>query len=187
MKPLKTISLLIIVIFIFACNSSNTVYDSQGNSYQTKKFGKQVWMIENLKFEVADESFCYNDNPAECDTMGRLYTWEGAKLAAAQIEGWHIPTKDEWHEFLDMTGMDSTGLALIMSEDFGFNPQPAGVRISSGRSIAKQHGIINLWSASISDTSNAVAYSIALWPHLKKVSPHNYPIKNACNVRLIKD
>ena len=89
----------------------------------------QVWMAENLNYadsvktpSLLKRNWCYNDEPANCDVGGRLYTWAAAidsvKLAtdadnpqvcgygktctlSGKVQGicpngWHLPTYDEW-------------------------------------------------------------------------------------------
>ena len=55
--------------------------DRDGNVYgfEPMKDGK-VWMTKNLNLNLNIKgSYCYDDKPANCDTYGRLYTWEAAK------------------------------------------------------------------------------------------------------------
>ena len=51
-------------------------------------------MRENLRYELANESWDYNSNPANSATYGKLYSWSGVNNAVPP--GWHLPTDDEW-------------------------------------------------------------------------------------------
>ncbi|MGM0651081.1 MAG: FISUMP domain-containing protein, partial [Bacteroidota bacterium] len=83
-----------------------------GTAYETMEFGNQCWLVENLNFagHVNGNSWCYDDDPSNCDTYGRLYDWaaamEGASASTTKPsgiqgicpDGWHLPSDDEWKE-----------------------------------------------------------------------------------------
>lgn len=54
----------------------------------------QSWSAKNLDLEV-DGAICYNNEPANCQKYGRLYTWRAAKKACAKLGG-RLPTQKEW-------------------------------------------------------------------------------------------
>jgi len=56
--------------------------------------GEQVWMAENLNNNTTN-SKCYNNEPTNCTTYGRLYKWP-----TVCPSGWHIPTNAEWDKLL---------------------------------------------------------------------------------------
>jgi len=86
-----------------------------GKVYNTVLIGNQCWLRENLNIgtringsqpqtnNTTIEKYCYDDDPANCNTYGGLYQWdeamqyvttEGAKGICP--EGWHIPTMTEY-------------------------------------------------------------------------------------------
>ena len=90
------------------------------------------WMAENLNYEVAGRSRCFNDSTKYCDKYGQLYTWATAvgksesecgyehvcNLPDKTIQGvcppgWHLPSKKEWEDlFESVGGLENAGKAL---------------------------------------------------------------------------
>ena len=91
------------VIFIFATallscgGEKNTFKDKRdGHIYKTVQIGEQIWFAENLAFDAGDGCWAYNDDEANVEKYGYLYTWETAKKACP--EGSHLSSDDEWKE-----------------------------------------------------------------------------------------
>jgi uncharacterized protein (TIGR02145 family) len=91
---------------------SSVVYE--GKTYTTVLIGNQCWMKENLDVGTMVngnttqtdnsiiEKYCYNNDPAKCDTFGGLYQWnEAMQYSTTEATqgvcpiGWHIPTVGE--------------------------------------------------------------------------------------------
>ena len=109
------------------------ICDDRDDLYQVYKYvkiGTQTWMAQNLNYPylkptaggagvgLDSSSFCYDDDPANCEKFGRLYVWsaaiDSAALDAAGTvcgdgnqctftddvqgvcpDGWHLPSKAE--------------------------------------------------------------------------------------------
>ena len=98
-----------------------------GKRYRTVTVAGRIWMAENLNF--SDESYnpllkgntrCYNNDPKNCDVMGRLYNRAAAlndqkcafggscamgtgNVQGACPSGWHVPTLVEAQAIIGLT------------------------------------------------------------------------------------
>jgi uncharacterized protein (TIGR02145 family) len=115
-----------------------------GNIYSTTKIGEQVWMAENLNYEI-EGGKCYKGDIANCAKYGRLYNWEAAMKACPS--GWHLPSYEEWQTFVDFFGGDKVAGKKLKaangwnSDDeksgngtdiYGFSALPSGYGNSGG-------------------------------------------------------
>ena len=152
------------VIEMFGADSTMT--DSRdGQIYKTVKIGDQIWMAENLNFEV-DSSYCYNDSAKYCTKYGRLYSWAAANRACP--DGWHLPTIDEFETLFATVGKQSIAGKKLKSasgwnndgngtDDFGFTALPAGIRYGKDKYYNYEGDHANFWS-SIKNGSDSAEY-----------------------------
>lgn len=123
-------------------------------TYAAVKIGEQIWMAKNLNYaypkltlsesvedcsECLDSiSFCYRNDPANCEKYGRLYTWAAAMDSVAVLgdsagfgcgygvdcsptypvrgicpEGWHMPDTAEWFALRNFIGEQLIDTALV--------------------------------------------------------------------------
>jgi uncharacterized protein (TIGR02145 family) len=83
--------------------STSTFTDPRDKQvYKWIKIGNQIWMAENLNYELDKDCFCYEYSSANCNTYGRLYTWDAAIKSCPA--GWHLPSRLEWATLLKFLG-----------------------------------------------------------------------------------
>jgi uncharacterized protein (TIGR02145 family) len=127
-----------------------------GQTYRTVKIGAQVWMAQNLNFNVVN-SWWYDNSADYGVKYGRLYAWASAmglndscnkKSCASQVaakhqgvcpSGWHVPSDAEWTKLTDTTMASATAGTKLKAttgwastgngtDDYGFTVLPAGSR-----------------------------------------------------------
>jgi len=144
-----------------------------GQIYSSVQIDNQCWMAENLNIGTMVpgsnnqinnsiiEKYCYDNNPANCDSYGGLYQWsemqQYSNLPGVQgicPEGWHLPSHPEWCtllQYVDYTidcgtlgtyNGTNAGIRLKSASgwngsgnginSFGYNVLPAGIRWING-------------------------------------------------------
>ncbi len=133
-----------------------------GKTYNTVLIGNQCWLKENLNVGTmvnsttqADsqrnngiiEKYCYDNNPANCETYGGLYQWNEAmqysKTPGAQgicPPGWHIPTLEEVAVLKASAGNNANNIKAIGqgtganagTDSTGFSALLSGMRSAFG-------------------------------------------------------
>ena len=78
--------------------------------YGIKKVGNLTWMKENLRFEVPNASWCFDDDEENCAELGRLYTFQAALKACPT--GWRLPTDNDWLDLEKTLGMPQEQLMI---------------------------------------------------------------------------
>lgn len=79
-----------------------------GHRYGEVTVGGATWMDANLAWEAPSGSFCYENDPQNCATGGRLYNFDVATTACPA--GWHLSTDDDWKALETALGMPAADL-----------------------------------------------------------------------------
>ena len=111
-------------------NADSTAFTDyrDGQIYKVTKIGRQIWMAENLNYNI-EGSYCYNNDSLYCKRFGRLYPWTLALSVCP--DGWHLPANEEWETLFESVGGESIAGLVLKSktgwyedgdgtDDFGF-------------------------------------------------------------------
>jgi len=155
--------------------ASGTFTDPRnGKSYRTTQIGGKRWFAENLNYATGN-SWCYNNDNANCAKYGRLYDWNTARSACPA--GFHLPSREEWRDLCKAVGgekkPDGYSVAWIGAgnklkaksgwsdngngtDNYGFSALPAG-----SRNAAERFGFIGErgWWWTTTTTDGGYVYS----------------------------
>ncbi|TNE47703.1 MAG: hypothetical protein EP344_19440 [Bacteroidetes bacterium] len=136
-----------------------------GITYKTIEINGITWLAENLRFDVGEGSWVYNNDAHLEEKYGRMYTWEAAQKAC--LEGWRLPTDAEWKALAmafggyhdGETGKDvgdpaQSYNAMLENGASGFNAEMGGWRYSYGEFYNMGSGG-GYWSADEKDDQYA--------------------------------
>lgn len=137
---------MVVAAPVFTCG--NTWTDIRdGKSYPTVLINGQCWFAANLDHGIriqstvpqtdncTTEKYCYNNDPAECNTYGALYQWDelmkydnspgGQGICPA---GWHVPVENDWQTLMaTYNGAAFAGTPLQDLSITGWHGLPGGV------------------------------------------------------------
>jgi uncharacterized protein (TIGR02145 family) len=180
-----------------------------GKVYHTVKIGSQCWMKENLDVgamvpgsenPVDDgviQKYCFDNNPANCDTFGALYQWQEAMQydttqggQGVCPPGWHVPTSADMQTLNSVTGGDGNVLKAIGegagdgagTNTSGFSALLAGRR-SPGGSFENAGGFAYFWSSTRYDGANAIDLLLHSGSAYVLLPPHG--LNNGFSVRCL--
>ena len=168
------------VAMLVACgdDASSAIYNTDieygtltdardGQTYRTTIIGNQVWMAENLNYST-DSSWCYNDDPKNCEKKGRLYKWNEALNVCPA--GWHLPSRVEWWTLVATVGGQNVAVFTLRStsvwpddiyngtDDYGFSVIPTGYKGLDQNYVGDNRVHASFWTASEDGDNNANAY-----------------------------
>jgi len=158
-----------------------------GKKYVYVTIGDQVWMAENLNYDVLgnDTDVCYNKDSSNCDKYGRLYDWTSAmgidlrynnqlwggsdvKHRGICPTSWHLPSDTELEKLMTAVGGSSTAGTKLKAtsgwnsggngqDTYGFAALPGGDVLLNGNFYYVGNGA-SWWTATERDASNAYNY-----------------------------
>ncbi len=105
---------ILLGLSVLACERAEVIKDPtdlvderDGQRYSTEEYGTQVWMAENLAYDITGSKANPNNPFSE---YGRLYNYEQALVACP--EKWHLPTDLDWQDLERYLGMEAHTLGF---------------------------------------------------------------------------
>lgn len=156
--------------------------------YKVVRIGEQIWMAQNLAFEVnVGNSWAYKNNKDNIAEYGYLYDWHGAMNAIP--EGWKLPSKSDFKSLINSFSNKEEAREELLEEggSSGFNAIGHSPRYGE-RNIPKWRcGNTEYWSSS--EYNSEKVYTLELLnyekPWIAQIS--NIPKDCGLTVRCILD
>ena len=149
-----TITILAATAFIACQDNRGCTFDQAANklecpekTYSTIVMGGNTWMAENLAVYTPDSSICYDNNHQNCETDGRLYSFDAAMSSACPL-GWGLPTREDFK-----AAFEGKTVAELKNKN-SFNLQFAGFKYYDGK-FADRGQTASFWTADAFDDSRA--------------------------------
>ena len=128
--------------------SRGLYYIIGGTRYKCVQIGSQIWMAENLDYDISG-SYYYDDDQSTYGRTGKKYGRLYPKVTVDYLEsnkstffpGWHVPSLDEFKTLRTEVGYAVAGTALKSTTDWSdamgdgsteFNAFPSGYRDYAG-------------------------------------------------------
>ena len=167
------------------------VRDGQDYDWKRMRDGRR-WITRNLNYKT-QKSWCYDDNPTNCEKYGRLYSWEAGKSACP--DGWRLPNDEDWNQLYRLYGGDNTvendngrkdAFDNLTGYSIGFEALRGGYRNDDG--IYKHHGRIgSYWCNSEYDNNSGLVYSFRQDPYLTGLFKKYAKKESGFSCRCIQD
>ena len=163
--------------------------------YETVELNKQIWMAENLKYNVGNGSWLYENDLANEERFGRLYNWEAAQNACPS--GWRIPSEKEWRRMAIPFGRVSSDAidendatdayeALLKGGKSNFNALLGGKRLPSG-SFSDLSVYGDYWTSSALDSDPKDAWLFSFNSETQKLVLYDFSKSLGGSCRCIKE
>src|SRR5579883_2064927 len=187
------------------------VDDRDGHVYKTVCIGSQTWMAENLAYDLPG-SICYDNDPNNCTTYGKLYSWpqimQGASATNAYPsgvrgicpKGWHVPSAAEWDTLIrTLGGTQVAGGAMkavsslwkspntSATNSSGFSALPGGFWLGSQNNPFTNLGLTADFGTTteVNQSPTPLEYNVTYWNSAASPGNISETIKLSC--RCVED
>lgn len=196
--------------YCFGFCGKDLVDQRDGKTYKTVCISDQVWMAENLDYEVSG-SACYDYLEANCSEYGQLYTWDmvmnnensssetPSGVRGICPEGWHIPSDPEWQNLIVALGGENlAGGALKALEGWqspntgadntsGFTALPGGSATWLFSGFLEKGRQASFWSSTESSGATEQAFPRTIFYNSQNVNRVSRHKNDGLSLRCVKD
>ena len=185
------------------CEYKQNLIDSIVNTdpFETVRIGTQTWMKYNLDIGEAgrygnyDKIYVIENVSANGVNFGtqHFYTYDAAVRIADTIEGWHLPSKDEYNTLITYCGGSTVAGGILKSttgwtnngtDDYGFNGLPVGRINQNTEGHFDAGNYANFWTTDHEGSNDGYEMYLASDSRTRFSDEHR---TNGFSVRLIKD
>jgi len=161
-----------------------------GKQYKVVRIGGKMWMAENLNYQPkSGNSWCYDNDNANCAKYGRLYDWNTAISVCPA--GWHLPTRGEWDYLVNLNGGKETAGKRLKAisgrnnNDNGFSALLGGYRSGGYFDYQSADDFGYWWTAT--DYGSGNAYYRSMTYLNGRVVESGYGVGVGLSVRCVSD
>jgi uncharacterized protein (TIGR02145 family) len=189
-------------------------FDQNGNKIEIVEIGTQTWMKKNLdvdKFRNGDPiphvksekewviaskrgqpAWCYFDNDSQNGNRhGRLYNWYAVNDPRGLApDGWHIPTENEWQQFVQFFGGFPLNPKTLMKNNLWY-VEFSGVRCGVRENFCKGEFLYGTgnesfwWSSEAYSKNDAYIFELNYTENTSNTTITE--LGYGCSVRCIRD
>lgn len=177
---------------------SDTPPTPPGPSFDEVTIGNQTWMAKNLAIDDGGTGiYVVDDVSANGVDFGTqyYYSWTAAKRLADSIDGWHLPSENEYQTLINYVGGDNIAGKKLKSttgwyggyngtDDYGLCVLPVGYY--GGSSLYYAGSETRLWTSSQLDRYEYGSVWFR-WNHNDATFFSTSGDGYSCSVRLVKD
>lgn len=169
------------------------VFVAAAPSFDTVTIGSQTWISKNLAIDDGQSGiYTQTVNYGQGNVTEYYYTWDAAVRLAASIDGFHLPSMDEFRALLTAVGGSSTAGTMLKStygwtagngtDNYGFSAFPAGTYYEG--TYYDTGSYASFWS---SGSSSDTGYILNFETDAKGYTNGGSYKTAGCSVRLIQD
>jgi len=124
-----------------------------GRCLPTIKIGDSLWLSHDFDFDDCGDGILNNGTT--------YYTWDAVQRVVSKMDGWHLPSVQEWNDACEAVGFKSMYHNRFLGQPQDFNDP--GLRLYSGCDLQKVLGIYPIGLYDEDKKLSEVGWNTAYW------------------------